>query len=154
MRLINNNRLGGVMTEFAETAMRHMCRNPKCRSRLPAPVSNEREAFCARGCHAAFYRRRCLVCEQPIERKTENQRICARRKCRSALRAASGFGRFHIPADVWHPGKKPANTGLESGGVVDRGIDWAIAVNSARIRAPRRVLDREFANVCLLDPEC
>ena len=35
------------MTEFA-TEVRHYCRNPKCRSKLPKPVSNEREAFCAR----------------------------------------------------------------------------------------------------------
>ena len=28
------------MTEFTETALRHMCRNPRCRSKLPAPVSN------------------------------------------------------------------------------------------------------------------
>jgi hypothetical protein len=43
------------MTEFTKTAMRSMCRNPRCRSELPAPVSNPRDAFCARGCHTAFY---------------------------------------------------------------------------------------------------
>jgi hypothetical protein len=37
------------MTEFAETAMRKMCRYPRCGSKLPEPVSNPREAFCARG---------------------------------------------------------------------------------------------------------
>ena len=45
------------MTEFSQ-ALRHMCRNPKCRSKLPAPVPNEREAFCARGCYQSFYLRR------------------------------------------------------------------------------------------------
>jgi hypothetical protein len=64
-----------------------MCRNPKCRSKLPLPVSNPREAFCARGCHGAFYRKRCLVCEEPMERKTGNQLICGKRKCRNALQA-------------------------------------------------------------------
>ena len=34
------------MTEFAETAMRKMCRNPRCGCKLPEPVSNSREAFC------------------------------------------------------------------------------------------------------------
>jgi hypothetical protein len=55
------------MTEFAETAVRHYCRYPKCRSKLPAPVLNRHEAFCARGCHGSFYLRRCRVCEAPIE---------------------------------------------------------------------------------------
>jgi hypothetical protein len=63
------------MTEFTETAMRHYCRNPKCRSRLKAPVSNPREAFCARGCHSSYYRKRCLICEGAFERKTERQLI-------------------------------------------------------------------------------
>lgn len=56
-------------------AFRHYCRNPRCRSKLPAPVTNLREAFCARGCHTQFYRKRCLACEQPMERNTENQRL-------------------------------------------------------------------------------
>src|ERR1700733_3071835 len=53
------------MVDFAETAMRKMCRNPKCRSKLPTPTSNEREAFCCRGCYSSFYLRRCRVCEGP-----------------------------------------------------------------------------------------
>jgi hypothetical protein len=88
--------------EFAETAMRHRCRNPKCRMRLPKPVSNEREAFCTRGCHTSFYLHRCLVCEEPIERaKTGgNPRlICKRSKCRNALASGVGFGRFHAKTD-------------------------------------------------------
>jgi hypothetical protein len=49
------------MTEFAETALRHYCRNPRCQSKLPTPVFNSREAFCTKGCHSSFYRRRCLI---------------------------------------------------------------------------------------------
>jgi hypothetical protein len=82
------------VTVFAETALRHMCRSPRCRSKLPAPVSNPREAFCTRGCHSSFYRKRCLVCEQPMERKTEHQLICGKRACRNALQAREGFGRY------------------------------------------------------------
>ena len=80
------------MTEFKQD-VRHFCRNPKCRSKLPTPVSNEREAFCARGCHSSFYRSRCLVCEAKMERKTENQLVCGKRKCRGALAARLGFDR-------------------------------------------------------------
>jgi hypothetical protein len=43
--------------------VRHYCRNPRCGSKLPAPVSNSREAFCTRGCYNSFYLSRCLICE-------------------------------------------------------------------------------------------
>jgi hypothetical protein len=98
------------MTEFA-TEVRHYCRNPKCHSKLPKPVSNEREAFCARGCHTAFYRKRCLVCEGPIERTRDDQKICRKAKCRSAWRARTGFGRYIAPPDAKLPSKKPVNKG-------------------------------------------
>jgi hypothetical protein len=45
---------------------RRYCRNPRCRSKLLAPVENEHRAFCCRGCFEAFYRKRCLVCERDI----------------------------------------------------------------------------------------
>ena len=80
------------------TTERHMCRNPRCRSRLPTPVSNPREAFCARGCHSSFYRKRCVACEQPMERKRESQQLCGRRKCEGqfkTLKAHMMLGRHH-----------------------------------------------------------
>jgi hypothetical protein len=72
------------LTEFIQE-VRYRCRNLRCRSKLPAPVANTREAFCARGCHSSFYRKRCLVCEGPMERKTERQLVCGKRTCRNAL---------------------------------------------------------------------
>ena len=75
--------------------VRHYCRNPRCHSKLPAPVSNPREAFCTRGCHNSFYRHRCLICERPIEQpKRGKRRICKKAKCRSALRSNSCLGRY------------------------------------------------------------
>ena len=47
--------------------LRHYCRNPRCRTKLAAPVSNPRDAFCCRGCFDSFYLHRCAVCEGPIE---------------------------------------------------------------------------------------
>jgi len=82
------------LTEFAETALRTYCRNPKCRSRLKAPVGNPREAFCARGCHSSFYLKRCLVCEGPLERKRDDQKVCRNSKCRSAFRGGFEGGRY------------------------------------------------------------
>jgi hypothetical protein len=81
------------MTDFPVTD-RHYCRNPRCRSKLPSPVSNPRQAFCTKGCYGSFYLHRCLACEGPIERKRENQKVCRRPKCRNAWKAGSGFGRY------------------------------------------------------------
>jgi hypothetical protein len=87
------------MTEFAQET-RHYCRNPRCRSRLSAPVNNPREAFCTCGCHAQFYRKRCVVCEGPIERKAGNQKVCKKAKCRNAWKAGLGFGCYSASNDA------------------------------------------------------
>jgi hypothetical protein len=134
------------MSEFA-VQLRHMCRNLKCRMKLPAPVSNEREAFCCRGCYRAFYRKRCLVCEQPMERKTEHQKLCGKRKCRSAFRAGAALGRYLPSSAASTAPKTPDFIDSKQPPKPDRGIEWAIAVNSSRIRAPRHVLDAVFGRV-------
>jgi hypothetical protein len=139
------------LTEFA-TELRHYCRNPRCRSKLPAPIANPREAFCARGCHGSFYRKRCLVCEASMERKTERQLICGKRKCRNALKGGEIPGRYHTPARVVSIMKTPDFIEPKVAPKTDRGVDWAIAVNRARIRAPRRVLDVVFGRIPVADP--
>jgi hypothetical protein len=55
--------------------LRHRCRNPRCRMKLPEPVENLHHAFCTRGCYESFYRSRCLVCEEPMRRKGRRQRF-------------------------------------------------------------------------------
>ena len=93
---------GSGAAMFSET-LRHYCRNPRCRSKLKAPVENGREAFCARGCHTQYYRKRCIACEQQMERKRESQQLCGRRKCKSqfaALKAGSLVGRYHPSSHV------------------------------------------------------
>ena len=97
--------VGFVVTEFKQD-LRLKCRNPRCRMKLPAPVSNPREAFCTRGCHTAFYRSRCLVCEEPIERSRDDQKICRKANCRSAWRARTGFGRYIASSAAKLPSKK------------------------------------------------
>jgi hypothetical protein len=83
------------MVEFTETAPRKMCRNPKCRSKLPAPVSNEREAFCCRSCYQSFYLHRCRVCEGPIEQKRDGRRVlCKKAACRNAFSRNFAGGRY------------------------------------------------------------
>jgi hypothetical protein len=58
---------GTKVKTMTNSSARHFCRNPRCRSKLPAPVENHHHAFCCRGCHAQFYRARCLVCERDID---------------------------------------------------------------------------------------
>ena len=102
------------MTEFVETAMRKFCRNPRCRSKLPTPVSNEREAFCAKGCYNAFYRKHSSVCEAAIEQPKRGERIlCKRPKCRTAWDAKSGFGRY-APFGAESIAEVPANQAVLS----------------------------------------
>jgi hypothetical protein len=108
------------MTDFVETAMRHRCRNPRCRSKLPNPVSNPREAFCTKGCHASFYRKRCLICEGEMERKTEHQLICGKRRCRNALQARQSLGRYAEPSGCVSPLENPIKPGLKSALKSDR----------------------------------
>ena len=83
------------MTDFGQE-LRHRCRNPRCRMKLPGPVSNLREAFCTRGCYNSFYLKRCHVCDKPIEQPNRGgtRLICKKSKCKNAWKSGLGFGRF------------------------------------------------------------
>ena len=87
------------MTEFTQT-LRHYCRNPRCRSKLPSPASDPRKAFCTRGCHSSFYLKRCVVCEGEMVRKAGNQLVCGKRRCRNALQNQNGLGRYPASSDA------------------------------------------------------
>ena len=94
----------GTATATAAAKTRHYCRNPRCRSKLPAPVENEHRAFCARGCFESFYRSRCLVCEEPMRRKRESQRLkSGHRRC------AAEYRKF--PRAYDYPSDEPAQKG-------------------------------------------
>ena len=139
------------LTEF-DQKLRHHCRYLKCRSRLPTPVVNHREAFCARGCHSAFYRHRCRVCEGPIERKASNQMVCRKAKCRSALKAGLGFGRYHPTSDAKQLSEKPVNKGQNRHSAATEGLPGPSRVNRARILAPCKVLDAVFGPIPVCQP--
>jgi hypothetical protein len=97
------------MVDFNQETRKRCQRCRKCRSKLPIPTSNDREAFCTRGCHSAFYRTRCRVCENPIEQpKNGGARfICKKSKCFNAWKANSGFGRYHPSSGVKSDSKTP-----------------------------------------------
>ena len=79
---------------MSKTEVRHMCREPHCRSKLPSPTGNPRDAFCARGCFNRFYLTRCLVCEQVMPRNAGHQKVCHRAKCKGAWRLKLVTSRF------------------------------------------------------------
>jgi hypothetical protein len=109
------------MIDFAND-LRHRCRNPKCRMKLPAPVSNKREVFCCRTCYEIFYRRRCRVCECSIEQPKRGRRIiCKKAACRNAWNAKSGFGRYLLSSDARITQKATDFTGSKQPSEPDRG---------------------------------
>jgi hypothetical protein len=83
-----------MVCAMTEDAPRHYCRNQKCRTRLPAPVTNLRDAFCCAGCHTRFYFRRCIVCERDMPRNAPNQRTCYRAECKKTWRDGRLISRF------------------------------------------------------------
>ena len=101
-------------------SLRQRCRNPRCRGKLKLPTYNVRDAFCCRGCFTGFYRSRCLVCEEPIVRKTEGQRLCQRPKCRNEFRRDRA--RFH---SVRYPVMPPSQTSTPKV-PVKRALLWPI----------------------------
>jgi hypothetical protein len=86
---------------MSKHSTRHYCRNTHCRAKLAAPVDNEHHAFCTSGCHAIFYRHRCLVCENAMRRKSERQRFGSGHKI-----CQNEYQRFPHVFD--YPGANPA----------------------------------------------
>jgi len=58
-----------ILPRTKQQAVRHRCRNPHCRLKLPAPVENEHHAFCTRGCYDSFHHNRCRVCEADLRKQ-------------------------------------------------------------------------------------
>jgi hypothetical protein len=75
--------------------------------KLKAPTDNEHHAFCTPGCHAAFYRARCLVCEDPMKRKREGQKIKS-----GHSRCAAEYRKF--PRAYDYPRAENAKKGADS----------------------------------------
>jgi hypothetical protein len=97
---------------------RHRCRNVRCGAKLKSTATNPRDAFCCQGCFDAHYRGRCLVCERPIIRQTERQRLCKRRGCRDEFyRHKELFlGARYLPSGLRHNASRSARfTGLKIG---------------------------------------
>jgi hypothetical protein len=83
-------------------ALRHQCRF--CRTKLSEPTDNLRRAFCCRGCHTSFYRSRCLVCEESIRRKSDQQRFGSGHKtCAAEYKRFPHVYGFQTPQTANHP---------------------------------------------------
>jgi hypothetical protein len=76
-------------TAIGELDEYRSCR--RCRARLAAPTSNERSAFCSKGCHRYWYARHCMACEGPTTARHG-------RECRlelAAIKRHGMMGKFH-----------------------------------------------------------
>ena len=104
------------MTEFTQT-LRHYCRNPRCRSKLPSPASDPHKAFCTPGCHSSFYLKRCLVCENDKPAgSTARRKLCRRPKCEGRYRKNNAHYSF-LGADSTLAANAPRSaqsTGIKS----------------------------------------
>src|SRR6516164_3436693 len=138
------------MTEFTQT-LRHYCRNPRCRSKLPSPASDPRKAFCTRGCHSSFYLKRCLVCENDKPaRSTVRRKLCRRPKCEVRYRKNSAHYSF-LGADTTsaaNASRNPIKSGIKSADSDDR--PWYIVAGPKIIAAvyhcAAQPLDADTAN--------
>jgi hypothetical protein len=103
--------------------LRHYCRNPRCRMKLAAPVENEHHAFCCRGCHSSFYRSRCLVCEDPMRRKREGQKLASGHKlCEREYRRFPHVYALPVPAYLISDESvgRAHSTGIQTGDIGER----------------------------------
>jgi hypothetical protein len=133
--------------QFTPPSLRHYCRNPKCRSKLPKPVENAHRAFCTRGCHQGFYRRRCAVCERKLPPGPANRLLCRRTPCKAEFRR---FPHLYIwqagslPQTVKRPPKTSIKPGIKNGLKRDRAAP-DVPPSSRGIRGPSWVLEIECA---------
>ena len=124
-----------LLAPAAGENLRHRCRNPQCRVKLPAPVTTARDAFCCCGCHESFFRTRCRVCEAPIKQPARGTRlICKRAKCKSVWRAGLGLGRYPTPSRAESIREVPVNKGPKVGTNDDR-ASWLVVAAGAPISA-------------------
>jgi hypothetical protein len=101
------------------------CRNQRCRSKLPIPTDNQHKAFCTPFCYGQFYRWKCKVCENPIQkgRRRKVPDHCHDRRCRRHFRRYSETYRYPT-SPVVNLGSRSADfTGLKSAHKSDRA--WA-----------------------------
>jgi hypothetical protein len=83
-----------------------------------------------------------------MERKTENQLVCGKRKCRNALQADISFGRYHASSGMIDPLKTSIKPGIKSGLKPSRG--WRIVagpeLSPTRFRFATLPLDEATAD--------
>jgi hypothetical protein len=123
--------------QASEQVGRHRCR--QCRGKLSTPTEIPQRAFCTRFCFDSFYRHRCRVCEEPIRRRAEHQKVCIRRNCKNELRRYPHLYQLRFGTQ----GSRNVATPLKSADKT--GTKNALASNRARIVAPAHVLDVELA---------
>jgi hypothetical protein len=127
---------------LAKNTIRHRCRNTHCKCKLPEPAENEHHAFCTPGCHSSFYRSRCLVCEEPMRRKNDSQKLGSGHKV-----CAAEYRRFPHAYDYPQIAKTAPPTGnVNEGGrsAHSTGIKSAISGELAVVRGWRWEAEKDW----------
>jgi hypothetical protein len=125
----------GHQQQFRQ-ALRHYCRNPRCRMKLKVPVENPHKAFCTPGCYSSFYLKRCAVCEKAKPAgSTARRLLCRRPACRSAYHQNRAIYSFPGEDTACAPNalRNIDKTGTFSGHLDDR--PWRIIAAGSAISA-------------------
>jgi hypothetical protein len=155
------SKVSNVQIEHLTDRFYHYCRH--CRSKLQAPISNRHQAFCTAGCHASFYRKRCLVCEG--YRGTFTRKLCHKPACRNKYRRNRAFFDFDRSSKGGGSGVRQTDfrsahfSGLISGWFVVAGPGFgSSALHCATVGAEEAIATTNCANLrhwrenCLIQP--
>jgi hypothetical protein len=136
----------------------HHCR--QCRSKLPRPTENHRQAFCSKDCHRKFYLHHCLVCERDTPPKSPDDRSLNLHsaKCRRAYTSNREMYQFrplqmaemeHDPISDLDGAKSPTGRGTQDR-QFDRSSIVSVPVDLIEGRNPfGGTLPRELAQAIL-----
>lgn len=113
---------------LADQAEYRSCR--RCRVKLTEPVSNQRSAFCCKGCHRNWYAQHCMACEGQRHKS---------RKCRlelASIRRHGMMGKFHqkrpFGAEIPDSAKPRAQTPIFIGSVgLSKRVEWRVVAGPA-----------------------
>jgi hypothetical protein len=116
--------------------LRHYCRNPRCKMKLAEPVENIHFAFCSPSCHASFYRRHCLVCEQELAPGPDHRKFCKKPRCKSKHRQFPHV--YDFPGHSSQKARRASETPIKSGSFwcdkEGRGWRWEVSYERWQVR--------------------
>jgi hypothetical protein len=133
-------------SRLSTSPRRVRCRNQRCRSKLAFPTDGDHKAFCSPYCYDQHFKRRCRVCEDPLQRP---QNHCQKRTCRSDFRR---YRHAYSPPDFARTAPTPTKRKPDAKNPCGTGTFFRIKERRAQptkpscrgLVAPSRVIDTEL----------